>query len=91
MSSDSNTAEPPDLFQIMINGEAYGEPMSISDAHNYAIELKNDHPQYEYDVVERYNFFCMKCGDDFWTSCYDEYKKIRSVRWRCTPCVYSWL
>ena len=83
--------EPPDLFQVMVDGQAFGDPMPISDAHNYALDLRSASPNHEYDVVERYNFFCKKCGDDFWTSDYKHWQKIHKTRWRCNACVWNLL
>tara|TARA_R110002020_G_scaffold474674_2_gene706713 strand:- start:3916 stop:4188 length:273 start_codon:yes stop_codon:yes gene_type:complete len=83
--------EPPDLFQVMVDGEAFGNPMPISDAHNYALGLRSISPNHKYDVVERYNFFCKKCGEDFWTSDYLYWEKIHQSRWRCDSCVWDLL
>ena len=41
-----------DLYQVTVDGEPFGEPMPISDAHNYALSLKNISPNHEYDVIE---------------------------------------
>ena len=40
------------LYQVTVDGEPFGEPMLISDAHNYALSLKNVSPNHEYDVIE---------------------------------------
>ena len=43
------------------------------------------------DTEVRYNFFCKKCGDDFYTTDARYYEMVRSIRWRCNTCVGAWL
>jgi len=40
-----------DLYQVTVDGEPFGEPMPISDAHNYALDLKSVDPHHEFDVI----------------------------------------
>jgi hypothetical protein len=82
--------ENHDNWIVTKDGMPITEMMGCAAAHNHALKIKSDDEEL-LEVVERFNFFCVKCGDDYWTSAYEEYMKIRGNRWRCNTCVWGWL
>ena len=74
-------------YRVVVENIAKSQPMDIADAHNYALEIK-DTTDGLVEVVETFEWFCGKCGDEYWT----QYEKDRPVgRWRCNACVWGWL
>ena len=78
-------------FRVVAENIAKSEPMNIADAHNYALEIK-DTTDGLVEVVETFEWFCVKCGDDYWTQYEEEYKSVKKFpRWRCRSCVMGLL
>ena len=76
-------------YRVVLGEEAKSGPMNIADAHNYALKLPACTPV---RVAETYEWFCRKCGDDFWTMDETYYQHIKKIgRWRCNLCVRSLL
>ena len=79
-----------DNWIVTVDGAPVTMMMGCADAHNHALTIECDDDELV-EVVERFNFFCMKCGDDYWTNDYEKFLKIRGTRWRCEACVWGWL
>lgn len=78
-------------FRVFCEGRAYSGPMNIADAHNKASTLQQstDLPADGLvEVIETFEFGCVKCGDDYFTTVEAERP---SGRWRCKACVWGWL
>ena len=89
--SETPTMSDRQTFRVVVENIAKSEPMNIADAHNYALEIK-DTTDGLVEVVETFEWFCGKCGDDYWTQYEEEYKSVKkSPRWRCNTCVWGWL
>ena len=77
-------------FRVFCEGRAYSGPMNIADAYNRACDLQQseDLPIGGLtEVIETFEFGCVKCGDVYFTTVEAERP---SGRWRCRACVYSW-
>ena len=73
-----------------------GPMENFAEAHNVAVEYKANPESIEewirdkgkiIEVVESFDYMCMKCGDDFWTDSLDNVPRVS--RWRCRTCVYD--
>ena len=76
-------------FRVFCEGRAYSGPMNIADAHNRACDLQQseDLPIGGLvEVIETFEFGCVKCGDDHFTTVE---AKRPSGRWRCNACVWG--
>ena len=83
------SAEKKQTYRVVLDNIAKSGPMGIADAHNYAVELQAHGPV---EVVETYEWFCMKCGDEYWTQYKPEMENVKQhPRWRCDSCVWGWL
>ena len=76
-----------------------GRHDDFGNAHNNAVEFASGKlpiPKYiaedtqgePVEVKETFEWFCIKCGDDYFTT---EESQRPKGRWRCGACVYSWL
>ena len=75
-----------ETYRVVVGNMALSGPMDIADAHNYALTVGKQDGLVE--VVETYEWFCMKCGDDYFTTIEGDRP---AGRWRCNACVWGWL
>ncbi len=79
-----------ETYRVVVGNKALSGPMEIADAHNYALTVGEQDGLVE--VVETYEWFCMKCGDDYWSMLEETYNRVKAQpRWRCNTCVWGWL
>lgn len=81
-----------ETYRVMVNLQAQTGPIKdFAEAHNIASSLTINEPLEEgliYEVVESYEWMCMKCGDDYFTTIEADRP---TGRWRCNACVWGWL